>query len=78
MGWKHVLAELSRLDIGERKFDGTVRQKLGDGKWKKKIGDLAFQKVAKTGNIGNQRTIGPVSLTWVLRICRIRTNLEIY
>ena len=27
--------------------------------------------------IFNQRTIGPVSLTWVLRICWIRTNLEI-
>ena len=25
----------------------------------------------------NQRTIGPVSPTWVLRICWIRTNLEI-
>ena len=25
----------------------------------------------------NQRTIGPVSLTWVLRICWIRTNWEI-
>ena len=25
----------------------------------------------------NQRTIGPVSLTWVLKICWIRTNLEI-
>ena len=25
----------------------------------------------------NQRTIGPVSLTWVLRICWIRINLEI-
>ena len=29
---------------------GTVRQKLGVGKWKK-IGVLAIQKVAKTGNI---------------------------
>ena len=27
--------------------------------------------------IEKKRTIGPVSLTWVLRICRIRTNLEI-
>ena len=26
----------------------------------------------------NQRTISPVSLTWVLRICRIRTILEIH
>ena len=28
--------------------------------------------------IYNQRTIGPVSLTWVLRICWIRTHLEIH
>ena len=26
----------------------------------------------------NQRTIGPVSLTWVLRMCWIRTNFEIH
>ena len=31
-----------------------VRQKLGVGKWKKKIGVLAIQKVAKTGNIGKK------------------------
>ena len=30
---------------------GTSLQKLGVGKWKK-IGVLAIQKVAKTGNIG--------------------------
>ena len=30
---------------------GTVQQKLQVGKWKK-IGVLAIQKVAKTGNIG--------------------------
>ena len=27
-----IIAELSRPDIGENKFDGTVRQKLGVGK----------------------------------------------
>ena len=32
-------------------WTGTVRQKLGVGKWKK-IGVLAIQKVAKTRNIG--------------------------
>ena len=32
---------------------GTVRQKLGVGKWKK-IGILAIQNVAKTGNIGKK------------------------
>ena len=35
------------------KFNVTVRQKLGVGKWKK-IGALAIQKVAKTGNIGKK------------------------
>ena len=29
---------VSRPDIGEHKFDGTVRQKLGVGKWKKNRG----------------------------------------
>ena len=44
--------------IGEYKSDGTVRQKLGVGKWKKN-GVLAFQKVAKTGNIEqNKKSIG--------------------
>ena len=38
--------------MGEHKFDGyRFGQKLGVGKWKK-IGVLAIQKVAKTGNIG--------------------------
>ena len=32
---------------------GTSSQKLGVGKWKK-IGVLAIQKVAKTGNIGKK------------------------
>ena len=34
---------------------GTSSQKLGVGKWKK-IGVLAIQKVAKTGNIGKKKT----------------------
>ena len=38
-------------------FDGTVRQKLGVGKWKKKSG-LTFQKVAKTGNFGGKKSSG--------------------
>ena len=33
-----------------------VRQKLGVTKWKK-IGVLAFQKVAKTGNIGKKSPV---------------------
>ena len=45
--------QVIKCDIGERNFDSTVRQKLGVGKWKK-IVVLAFQKVAKTGNIGKK------------------------
>ena len=36
---------------------GTSSQKLGVGKWKK-IGILAIQKVAKTGNIGKKNSSG--------------------
>ena len=35
---------------------GTGSQKLGAGKWKK-IGVLAIQKVAKTGNIGKKTPV---------------------
>ena len=35
---------------------GTGSQKLGVGKWKK-IGVLAIQKVAKTGNIGKKNSV---------------------
>ena len=35
---------------------GTSSQKLGVGKWKK-IGVLAIQKVAKTGNIGKKNPV---------------------
>ena len=44
---------------------------------------ILFKKISptppKNQMVGplNQGTIGPVSLTWVLRICWIRTNLEI-
>ena len=41
-----------KVDIGEHKFDGTRSAKIGS--WKK-IGVLAIQKVAKTGNIGKKR-----------------------
>ena len=47
------LSQVINPDIGEHKLDGTVGQKLGVGKWKK-MGVLAFQKVAKTGNIGKK------------------------
>ena len=40
-----------KVDIGEHKFDGTGSAKIGS--WKK-IGVLAIQKVAKTGNIGKK------------------------
>ena len=41
---------------------GTVPQKLGVGKWKK-IGVLAIQKVAKTGNIGKKLLWQAISFT---------------
>ena len=40
-----------KVDIGEHKFNGTGSAKIGS--WKK-IGVLAVQKVAKTGNIGKR------------------------
>ena len=52
-----------------------------DSLWK--IADPYFFLVRVTPLSGivppflNQRTIGPVSLTWVLRMCWIKTNLEI-
>ena len=58
MDWKRVLAKLSKPNIGEHKFDGTVRQKLGVGKWEGKKDILMFQKVAKTGNIGEKKSSG--------------------
>ena len=42
-----------KVDIGEHKFDGTGSAKIRS--WKmEKIRVLAFQKVAKTGNIGKK------------------------
>ena len=41
-------------DIGERKFDRYGSANIGSWKMENKIGVLAIQKVAKTGNIGKQ------------------------
>ena len=41
-------------DIGEHKFEGYGSKKIGSWKTEKKIGVLAIQKVAKTGNIGEK------------------------
>ena len=57
-----------KADIGEHKFDGTVRQKLGVGKWKK-IRDLAIQLVVKTGNIGRK-------VQWQALLCKIPQHAE--
>ena len=40
-----------KVDIGEHKFEGTGSAKIGS--WKK-MGVLAIQKVAKTGNFGKK------------------------
>ena len=50
---------------------GTGSQKLGVGKWKK-IGVLAIQKVAKTGNIGKKNSIGRQ-----YRLCKIPQHAEL-
>ena len=42
-------SQVIKVDIGERKFDGTGSAKTES--WKK-IGVLAIQKVAETGNVG--------------------------
>ena len=49
---------------------GTGSQKLGVGKWKK-IGVLAIQKVAKTGNIGKN------SSGRQYRLCKIPQHAEL-
>ena len=51
-------------------FTGTVQQKLGVGKWKKKIGVLAIQKVAKTGNIGKKLQWQAISIMQDTSACR--------
>ena len=50
---------VSKVDIGEHKFDGTSLEKFGSGKWEK-IWVLAIQKVAKTGNIGKKTQAGDI------------------
>ena len=42
--------------MGEHKLDGYGFAKIGSWKMEKKIGVLAIQKVAKTGNIGKKKT----------------------
>ena len=56
---------VGKVDIGEHKFDDTGSEKFGSGKWKK-IGILAIQKVAKTGNIGKKKNSGRQH-----RLCKI-------
>ena len=46
---------VSKVNIGEHKFDDTGSEKFGSGKWKK-IEVLAIQKVAKTGNTGKKNS----------------------
>ena len=53
------LSPLIKVDIGEHKFDGTGSEKFGSWKWKK-IGVLAIQKVAKTGNTGKKTQAGDI------------------
>ena len=43
--------QVIKVDIGERKFDGSA--KIGSWKTKKNRG-FGIQKVAKTGNIGKK------------------------
>ena len=50
---------------------GSGSQKLGVGKWKK-IGVLAIQKVAKTGNIGKKNSSGRQ-----YRLCKIPHHAEL-
>ena len=57
--------------MGEHKFDGYRFAKLGVGKWKK-IGVLAIQKVAKTGNIGKKNSSGRQ-----YRLCKIPQHAEL-
>ena len=50
---------------------GTGSQKLGVGKWRK-IGVLAIQKVAKTGNIGKKLKWQAISIMQDTSACRIK------
>ena len=61
-------------DIGEHKFDGTVRQKLGVGKWKKK--KSWFWPVAKTGNIGKESPVtGNIDYVRYLGMQKVNTKV---
>ena len=63
-----------KVNIGEHKFDGTGSQKLGVGKWKK-IGVLAIQKVAKTGNIGKKTPVaGNIDYVRYLSMQKVNLN----
>ena len=64
-----VLAQLSVVILVNISSTGTVRKKFGVGKWKK-IGVLAIQKAAKTGNIGNKNQWQAIS------ICKIPQHAE--
>ena len=52
---------------------GTGSQKLGVGKWEK-IGVLAIQKVAKTGNIGKKTPVAG-SIDYVRYLSMQKVNL---
>ena len=67
-------SQVIKGDIGEHKFDSTVRQKLGVGNWKK-IGVLAFQKVAKTCNIGKKNPVaGDIDYVRYLSIQNVKCH----
>ena len=61
-----------KVDIGEHKFDGTGSAKIGS--WKK-IGVLAIQKVAKTGNIGNKTPVAG-NIDYVKYLSMEKVNLN--
>ena len=53
---------------------GTVRQKLGVGKWGK-VGVLVIQKVAKTGNIGKKTPVaGNIDYVRYLSMQKVNLN----
>ena len=47
-------SQVNKPDISEHKFDRYGLAKIGSWKMEKKMGRLAFQKVAKTGDIGKK------------------------
>ena len=62
------------VDIGELKFDGYQFAKIGSWK-RKKIGVLAIQKVAKTGNIG-KKTPAAGNIDYVRYLSMQKVNLN--